>query len=195
MSNNYEKLSFDEIREKLMHLTVQEILQKRSISHQWRAIIDEDSFWCRLLKRDYDEDLSENCNQRYRLKSDKYYKIALDIFNFSDIDVSESVFLLQQLETDVIQKYIKYLQSGNLIKSNTVRYEHGKFVGENLWYDIFKHMTSHQYGVELYKRLEQIIGGTDFDDSYYDDIDMNDNIWNIVKKIMIIYEKHMNIFF
>jgi hypothetical protein len=74
--SRYHRLSGDEMREQMMNMTINEILDRRLVSREWRDIIDEDSFWCRLIKRDYDEDVTTNCKIQYRKMTNKYYNVA-----------------------------------------------------------------------------------------------------------------------
>jgi hypothetical protein len=109
-----QKLSFDEIREQLMDLSVHEILRMRLVSKEWRTIIDEESFWCRLLKRDHNVSMTENCFNNYKLRSNKYYKIAEKLFNVVPEDektlkntIESNVKLLESIEMEIIRKFHK----------------------------------------------------------------------------------------
>jgi hypothetical protein len=65
-----DNLSDDEIREQLMNMTINEINEKRLVSKRWRDIVDDDSFWCRLLQRDHiiypAQHKYTNCQHKYK---------------------------------------------------------------------------------------------------------------------------------
>jgi hypothetical protein len=108
--------SDDEIKEQLMNMTIREINEKRLISKRWRKLIDSDSFWCRLLERDYNilpsEHLYENCKIKYM---NNHKMINYDINNAYDIirdknDIGENIanYLIEFniiLNIDVVEAF------------------------------------------------------------------------------------------
>jgi hypothetical protein len=93
--------SNDVTREEFMNMTVQEILQLRTVSKKWRNIIDEDSFWCRLIKRDYGVTQTDGCFDSYkvlelkknapRFYANKFYEYY--IANFHHFGVCKKKFI------------------------------------------------------------------------------------------------------
>jgi hypothetical protein len=110
-AKRYSELSGDEIREQMMNMTIREILERRLVSKEWRDIIDEDSFWCRLIKRDYNEDKSDNCKMQYREMGNVYYHIAKEMHLHAGTDISYNISVLENAGKTIIDEYLKYIKN------------------------------------------------------------------------------------
>jgi hypothetical protein len=161
---NVRKVSTDSIREELMDMTISEILDKRLVSKEWKQIIDENSFWCRLLDRDYPEydHQKTDCLNSYK-------KISSPV-NIYIVLLQQTIFVYHSFE-DALKFYNTYNETyinsvlGSMklgdTTSNIRIYSSTELVLNNQYshiskYPIIKHgkIDGHPYTKKVLKRAE-----------------------------------------
>ena len=81
MEENY--LPIEIKQEILMGMTLEEILDRRKLSKEWKEAVD--NLWCRLLKRDYDIKTNEKCYNKYKRKYDAIRKLSIPFKKIEDV--------------------------------------------------------------------------------------------------------------
>jgi hypothetical protein len=136
---NLKKLSFDEIREQLMDIPVHEILKMRLVSKKWKDVIDEDLFWCRLLKRDHNVSEDKNCFNNYKMRSNKYYKVGEIASKLGGENIEDIIIILEDIDESMYNNIMLYIRDviNTFIDENDV----GKYGIENMkWENIFQNL-------------------------------------------------------
>ena len=78
----------------LLNLSYEEIMNKRLISKDWKAIIENDNFWCELYKKHFKKNVKGDCYKKYtfeyihqNIKKKKMFRLDEKFFldNFDNI--------------------------------------------------------------------------------------------------------------
>ena len=134
MENN--KYLQDIILEEVKSLTIKEILDKRKKHKRYDEIISDPSFWCKMLKYNYDIDTDEKCFEKYndikehedkddyifpgKLLKFGFYKkfisMLFDLKELSDMFHNDNVYLTDFIKTNSKSwNYLKTIYKDDLI--------------------------------------------------------------------------------
>ena len=87
MEENY--LPIEIKQEILMGMTIEEILDRRKLSKEWKEAVD--NLWCRLLKRDYNIKTNEDCYDKYKRKYDTIKTLSVPFKKIEDVTASYKI--------------------------------------------------------------------------------------------------------
>jgi hypothetical protein len=166
------EVSSDSVREQLLGMTIPEILQKRLVSKKWRNIIDEDSFWSRLIKRDFDEDIN-NINV-----NNPMYNASLTLSNILPENLRDHV--PNPLKTVyVLENLLQYFDSILLIRMNSML-NSGNKEQITLWGMLIKNILKKKHKMDMLRGNRSNI--KEFLEKHFKQI-INKIIYNEVRKV------------
>ena len=97
----HKDLPEDTIREYLLKLPVKDIVRSRRTSREFKDIIDDNSFWCNLIERDYKGKNYDKtkCNEEYK---ELYLYEKIPFITVEDFNVVKNLSERYQLQVNII---------------------------------------------------------------------------------------------
>jgi hypothetical protein len=198
IDSKYKEVSHDSIREQLMDMTIKEILNKRLVSREWKEIIDSDSFWCRLLDRDYNDfdHKHEKCQESY-----KYIYNPKFIYGMSkNHNISDAV--LKYFEEKVKKldwKYWHDISEHQVLSETFIEKYHKKFpwkiifenqvLSEEFIEKILKMCKCHIKWVEWSEISEHQVLSEEFIEKFQDKV-----FWGLISEHQVLSEEFIEKF-